>query len=106
MRKFAWLVLLSFVLTMLMGCIAARPRVAPPPLKKEVRPHKPGPNFVWIPGHWKWSGGRYVWVRGVLDQTSSRNGLGPGTLAKTRPVLGVDFRTLEKKMTALTIYFF
>ena len=37
---------------------------APPPLKTESKPLKPGPAYVWIAGHWKYSGGTYVWVAG------------------------------------------
>jgi len=31
-----------------------------------VKPKAPGPNFVWINGHWKWSKRvvKYVWAKG------------------------------------------
>ena len=32
----------------------------PPEPKQEAKPAAPGPNAVWIPGHWKHQGGRYV----------------------------------------------
>jgi hypothetical protein len=37
---------------------------APPPLPREVVPAQPGPGYVWIPGHWNWSGHRHVWQSG------------------------------------------
>ena len=38
----------------------------PPPLRADQRPGpKPHPSAVWVPGHWRWSGGRgWVWVQG------------------------------------------
>ncbi|RLC52766.1 MAG: hypothetical protein DRZ79_00625 [Candidatus Cloacimonadota bacterium] len=40
----------------------------PPPAKAivEIKPTKPYPKAVWIPGHWKWSKKRqkYIWVKG------------------------------------------
>ncbi len=38
---------------------------APPPSPYEAVPRAPGPGYVWRPGHWRWTGHRYVWVRGV-----------------------------------------
>lgn len=64
MKKIALVLLACFLLVAISACVVARPRVAPPPLKTEVRPVKPGPNYVWISGHWKWSHSRYVWVTG------------------------------------------
>ena len=68
MKKIAWLTLVIFVLILLGSCIVAGPIVAPPPLKKEVRSLKPGPNYVWISGHWKWTGSKYVWVSGYWSK--------------------------------------
>jgi hypothetical protein len=41
-------------------------QTAPPPLRVEVVPALPGPaaKWFWRPGHWRWNGARYVWVRG------------------------------------------
>ncbi len=65
MKKIAWIVLLSFVCVMLAGCVVtARPTLPPPPLRKEVRIVKPGPDYIWISGHWRWVGGKYFWVKG------------------------------------------
>ncbi|HTW72510.1 MAG TPA: hypothetical protein VME47_21705, partial [Acetobacteraceae bacterium] len=37
---------------------------APPPPRVEVMPARPGPRYVWEPGHWHWNGVRYVWFGG------------------------------------------
>ena len=64
MKKTAWILLVAFLFVFLAGCVIARPALAPPPLKKEVRTAKPGPNDVWISGNWKWNGGKYIWAPG------------------------------------------
>ena len=49
----------------LIHCVVARPRQAPPPPpRKLVKIRKPGSNYTWIPGHYKWRKGRYYWVKG------------------------------------------
>ena len=47
------------------GCATAPPP-PPPPSMTEVRPMQPTPKAVWVPGHWRWTGGQkgYVWVSG------------------------------------------
>ena len=72
MKKFAWIVLLGFVLILFEGCIVSHPTTAPPPPKTEFRPTKPGSNYVWISGHWKWTGNHYKWVPGYW--TKARRG--------------------------------
>ncbi len=37
---------------------------APPAPKHEAKPPKPSPSAIWVSGHWKWNGHRYVWVPG------------------------------------------
>lgn len=37
---------------------------APPPLRHEWRGHRPGRDFIWVSGYWRWDGGRHVWVAG------------------------------------------
>lgn len=64
MKKTAWCVLLIFIWVFIASCVVSHPTVAPPPPKNEVKTPKPGPNYVWISGHWKWTGGNYVWVSG------------------------------------------
>jgi hypothetical protein len=38
--------------------------VAPPPQRVEIVAVAPGPQYVWIPGHWSWSGQEYGWEPG------------------------------------------
>ncbi|MBU8900099.1 hypothetical protein DRW03_18620 [Corallococcus sp. H22C18031201] len=37
---------------------------APPPLRQEVRPQPPAPEYVWAPGYWYWGVGGWDWVTG------------------------------------------
>ncbi|MBV9126577.1 MAG: YXWGXW repeat-containing protein [Verrucomicrobia bacterium] len=39
------------------------PYPAPAPIV-ERRPIAPFYGAVWVPGHWRWNGHRYVWARG------------------------------------------
>jgi hypothetical protein len=68
MKKWVMIALLGLILGFVVGCVVSHPRIAPPPLKKEVRPVKPGPQHAWIPGHWKWAEGRSVWVPGYWQK--------------------------------------
>ena len=43
-------------------------RDAPPPARAETRSPRPTPNAVWIDGHWKWAGARYIWVSGYWEK--------------------------------------
>ncbi len=54
------------LLVPVLGGCASAPPPPPPPRRVEVKPAKPGPNFVWVEGHWKWKGRRrgHVWVPG------------------------------------------
>ena len=36
----------------------------PPPPRAEAYGYAPGPGFVFVPGYWRWGGGRYFWVPG------------------------------------------
>ncbi|HKR54785.1 MAG TPA: hypothetical protein VJS20_00680 [Gemmatimonadales bacterium] len=36
----------------------------PPPDRVEVIGVAPAPNYIWIAGHWGWSGGDYMWIGG------------------------------------------
>jgi hypothetical protein len=42
-----------------------------PPPRYEPVPPPPGAAYVWVPGHWRWNGYRYIWVGGryVVRQT-------------------------------------
>lgn len=51
------------------GCAGvASVSVPPPAAKVEVRSTAPGPDYVWVSGHWKWNGSRYVWVDGYWQK--------------------------------------
>jgi hypothetical protein len=41
---------------------------APPPLRHEVVPRRPGPGTFWIEGHWRWERGTHVWVAGRWER--------------------------------------
>ena len=52
-----------------MGCASAPPRrvyiMRPPPTDVvEVVPAQPGPEYVWVRGHYRWDDGDYRWVNG------------------------------------------
>ncbi|MHA4812412.1 YXWGXW repeat-containing protein [Flavitalea flava] len=36
------------------------------------RPITPGPDYIWIDGDWRWSGGRYVWHNGYWGRHRGR----------------------------------
>jgi hypothetical protein len=57
------------VLALMLGAAAAPAaevfiRIGPPRPPREVVVVRPGPNYVWIPGYYRWSGERYIWVAG------------------------------------------
>jgi hypothetical protein len=62
MKKTALAILVAFLLTIVSGYAAPKPRIAPPPLRVEVITVRPSPNHVWVAGYWKWAGVNYVWV--------------------------------------------
>ena len=64
MRKGALCV--GLALSLCLGSLAAfaQAPTAPPPVQVEKPPPSPGPQFVWIAGHWAWQGGRWAWVPG------------------------------------------
>ncbi len=59
--------LLAFavLLVFLLGCAGTTYVPDPPPAPRdEVKPPRPGPQAVWVDGHWKHSGGQWVWATG------------------------------------------
>ncbi len=38
---------------------------APPSPRIEVRESRPGPDHVWVAGHWRWNGRCHVWSAGT-----------------------------------------
>ncbi|MEO6210458.1 MAG: hypothetical protein ABIQ10_10075 [Gemmatimonadaceae bacterium] len=47
-------------------------RQGPPPVRREVIVERPGPDFVYIRGHWGYGGGAYAWVPGRWDRPDGR----------------------------------
>jgi WXXGXW repeat (2 copies) len=45
----------------------------PPPERVEVVGVAPGPRYVWVQGHWHWTGDAYVWVPGSWAGRPSPN---------------------------------
>ncbi len=87
-RKGSWVGVLALVILGSQAWSCA-PRVVyvqepPPPVKVEVKPPKPAPHAVWIPGHWKWNGRRYVWVPGHWELRPKGKTWVPGHWKKTR----------------------
>jgi hypothetical protein len=37
---------------------------APPPDRAETPPPQPGPQYVWVPGHYSWDGNDFQWHSG------------------------------------------
>ncbi len=50
-------------------------QAAPPAEQVEVMTASPGPNYVWIRGHWKWEGGRWAWDSGHWSSRPHPNAL-------------------------------
>ena len=46
-------------------------KAAPPPVKVETKPSRPGPDYVWVGGYWRWSGTKYVWQSGRWQRPSA-----------------------------------
>ncbi len=41
---------------------------APPPERVEVVEVAPAPDYVWVNGHWAWSGSAYTWEAGRWER--------------------------------------
>lgn len=59
-------------------------KIAPPPVKKEVRMKSPGPNHFWVAGYWKWDGKKYVWIDGRWMPSRTGYVWAPGRWKKVR----------------------
>jgi hypothetical protein len=69
MNAFRKLIPVVFVAASSLTAVAARAeeiiiRTAPPARRHEVVIVRPGPNHIWIPGYWRWSGKEYLWAGG------------------------------------------
>jgi hypothetical protein len=45
---------------------------APPPMRREIRSPRPGPDQVWIGGFWDRDGDRWAWREGRWDRAEIR----------------------------------
>lgn len=55
---------LGFTLTSAPALAYVYVQVGPPAPIVETVPARPGSGYVWVPGYYRWGGGRYVWVHG------------------------------------------
>lgn len=65
MKKFFSIAIFALALTAT-GANAAEifVRIGPPRPPREVMVMRPGPGYVWVPGHYRWAGHRHTWERG------------------------------------------
>ncbi len=73
------------LLLALAGSVAAQPpapafNYAPvPPPRYEAPPPPPGAQYIWRPGHWRWTGQGYAWIPGrYLVRQHAWHGWAPG----------------------------
>ena len=45
---------------------------APPKLRSERRPARPGRDYLWLPGAWAWQNNDWAWAPGRWDRPSER----------------------------------
>lgn len=45
---------------------------APPRLRSEQRPARPGRDYLWLPGSWDWRGNDWDWAPGRWERPSER----------------------------------
>lgn len=54
-----------------------------PPKAKVIVVKKCSPNSIWIKGHWKWNGNRYIWLNGHCTKKRKGHLWIPGHWKKT-----------------------
>ncbi len=70
MKLFALIAAIGIAATGMSGCVArahyyvAASPPPPPEARIEVVPVTPGPEHIWVKGHWRWAGNGYEWVPG------------------------------------------
>ncbi len=77
MRKrialFCLLIMVSGMVSLLMGCPPAVVRVGPPPVRVEVYGTPPYPGAVWIAGYWQHRRGEWFWISGHWERSPRPN---------------------------------
>jgi hypothetical protein len=59
---------------------------APPADREETPPPQPGPQYVWVPGHYSWDGSDFQWHRGQWAQPpNGYHAWTPGNWQQTSP---------------------
>ena len=48
-------------------------RRSPPAMRAEVISARPGPEYAWISGHWRWERDAYVWTPGRWERGPHAN---------------------------------
>ena len=54
----------------------------PPPARVEVIPSPPGPDALWIDGHWFWTAGGYAWHPGRWEKPRAGAHYAPATTVR------------------------
>ena len=54
----------------------------PPPARVELIPPTPGPDALWIDGHWMWTAGGYAWRAGGWEQARAGAHYAPATMVR------------------------
>jgi hypothetical protein len=72
-RGQGWAALAGFLgaLTLAPPGLAQAPSAPPAPRVESPSP-SPGPDSVWISGHWGWQSGRWQWVAGRWERAQGR----------------------------------
>jgi len=63
-KKIILIIVLSVFLFVDFSCIRVAPRTDPPQRRRIIKTRKPGPNYIWIEGHWVWKNGTWRWRNG------------------------------------------
>jgi hypothetical protein len=64
---------------------------APPPVRVETLTVAPGPNYIWTPGYWRWTGTTYVWMfDGWVCAAEGNGSMGQRPLGAPSRRLGLD----------------
>lgn len=71
MKHWVTIVLLVVMAGYCLPLLADNPPGPPPADKSEIRPASPGPDFIWVPGHWVWKNHQWDWLPGHWQKVRS-----------------------------------